>query len=141
MIHPKLQRKETAIVFKKKGNPDVAGYRTLAQQLASFQKAGLQLQAFRAAEFSGDLELNPLHRQYVDPVDRDEAIAEAIQRGKKAKEDFEKARGAALDRRKQQREDEIVRIAERIRRRRDGVPQQTEGFEEDIQKEVKAPAK
>lgn len=95
---------------------DAAGYRTVQQMVIAAQRAGVQLQVFRAAEFDvfGDMTVNPLHRMYADPVDRDAAIQDAILRGKQAKKDFEDARRAALDKRKKEREDEMRRLAERL---------------------------
>lgn len=126
LMHPDLVRDEVGIQFTKVGVVDSAGYRCIDAMVSSFQQAGMQLQAFRAAEFDGDLSLNPLHRQYVDPVDRDAAIKDAILRGKQASEDFKKARKLALDKKSKEREDEIVRVAERIRRARDARSVQSE---------------
>lgn len=97
---------------------DSAGYRPIAKMVEAFKKAGVQLEVFRAAEFSGDMEVSPLHRNYIDPVDRDEALQAALARAKQAKQDYDTARKAALDKRQLQRENEIIAVAEKLAARR-----------------------
>lgn len=125
LTHPDLVHDEVQVVVPEYG-VDGAGYRPIAAMVETFKRAGVQLETFRAAEFSGDLSLNPLHRSYVDPVDRDEALKEALQRSRQAKKDFDNARRVALDKRVKEREDEIERVAERIRRRRDAQSRKSE---------------
>lgn len=126
LMHPAFDRPEYKRVLPSDSNVDSAGYRSIHQMVKSFQNAGIQLQAFRAAEYSGDLSVNPLHANYVDPVDRDSAIQDAIERGKRAREDFGVARRAALDRKAKMRDDEVMRIADAIQRRRDALSSKTE---------------
>lgn len=118
-IAPVLVR-STVLVDIPKSAVDTAGYRPIAAMVDSFNRAGVQLDIFRAAEFEGDLDISPLHRQYIDPVDRDEALLAALDRAKQAKSDFERARKVALDKRRVERENEIIRIAERLKGVRDG---------------------
>lgn len=117
LIHPAFNREEEKVVVRH-SSVDSAGYRTTAELVASFKQAGVQHMVFQQAEFDGDMEVSPLHRNYIDPVDRDEALQQAIERGKQAKRDYEKARRAALDKRKELREAEIIAVQERLRRLR-----------------------
>lgn len=125
LTHPDLEPEEKGVTFTKEGSVDGAGYRPIAAMVASFRKAGIRLEAFRAAEFSGDMELNPLHRYYVDPVDRDEAMQAAIARGKEAKQEFLKARRASIDKKRELFENEVQKMAAAIERRKNALSSQS----------------
>jgi len=140
LVHPVYNRVASPIVFTKPGNVDSSGYRPIAQMVESFKKAGAQLMAFRAAEFTGDLAINPLHASYVDPVDRDAALEDAIARGKSARDDFTKARRAALDRKAQEQDDLVMRLAEKIARRRDVVQRSSTGVPSNLSEESPPPS-
>lgn len=118
LIHPAFKR-DDELVAVEEGNVDTAGYRTIAQLVDSFKQAGIQLEVFRAAEFDGDLEVNPLHRVYIDPVDRDRAIADALERGKKAMQEYEDLRRQAIDKNQKDLDNKIAEVAERLRRNRE----------------------
>lgn len=122
LIHPAFEREEIGVTTRE-SSVDTAGYRSITQMVDTFTKAGIQLEVFRAAEFTGDMELNPMHRNYIDPVDRDNELARALERAKKAKQDFEEARKQALDKKKKAFEDEVERLHERIRRNKDALVQ------------------
>lgn len=116
--HPVFERDESLVTVSYSA-VDSAGYRQIGDLVHQFTQAGIQLHIFRAAEFAGDMSVSPMHRAFIDPVDRDKALLEAAERGKKARADYEVARRAALDKREQAIQTEIERVAERLRRSKD----------------------
>lgn len=114
-IHPVFDRPDFPTAVEE-GNVDSAGYRPIAAMVHQFREAGIQLEVFRSSEFDGDLEVNPLYRVYIDPVDRDKALTEAAARAEDAVKKFEEAKRAAIDKRNQQFEDRVVAAAEARRR-------------------------
>lgn len=134
LIHPDLITEETGVEVKKT-TPDIAGYRPIHQIVQQFHEAGIQLNTFRAAEFAGDMALSPIFQNYIDPVDRDASLLEALERSKQATADFEKARKDAIDKRRLQRENEIIAVADRLRRSQSVSSSESEG----VQKEKESP--
>lgn len=127
-VHPAFVRDDVPIKIRKSA-VDGAGYRPIAAMVESFRQAGVKLDVFRAAEFAGDLEVSPLHRNYIDPVDRDEALQAALERARTAKKEYDVARRAALDKRAVQRENEIIAVAEKLAARRRANAPSSEGPE------------
>lgn len=124
LTHPAFERKEVRCKADDKVGIDSAGYRPIHAMVLAFRKAGVQLQAFRAADFDGDMTVNPLHVMHVDRVDLDEAVQAAIIRGKKAREELQLARKRALDKQAQMRDAYIDELIAK-RRQRDGLPKES----------------